>query len=38
VAIDRNRERSALEIDRGRRGGDAAFADFIILAGYNLKF
>jgi hypothetical protein len=37
-AIDRNRERSAREIDLGREGGDAAFADFLVLAGYNLKF
>lgn len=38
VAIYRNRERSAPEILQARAGGDAAFADFSILATFSRKF
>lgn len=38
VAVYRNRERSAPEIALGRPGGDAAFADFSILASYTRRF
>lgn len=38
VAVYRNRERSAPEIALGRPGGDAAFADFSILASYTHRF
>ncbi len=38
VALYRNRERSAPEIALGRPGGDAAFADFSILASFTHRF
>ena len=38
VAVYRNRERSAPEIALGRPGGDAAFADFSILASFTHRF
>jgi hypothetical protein len=38
VALYRNRERSAPEIADGRPGGDAAFADYSILAVYSRLF
>src|SRR6266568_820677 len=38
VALYRNRERSASEIALGRPGGDAAFADFSILASFTHRF
>ena len=38
VALYRNRERSAPEIFLGRPGGDAAFADFSILASFTHRF
>jgi hypothetical protein len=38
VAVYRNRERSAPEVVLGRPGGDAAFADFSILASFTHRF
>ena len=38
VAVYRNRERSAPEIALGRPGGDAAFADYSILASFTHRF
>ncbi len=38
VALYRNRERSAPEIALGRPGGDAAFADYSILASFTHHF
>jgi hypothetical protein len=38
VAVYRNRERSAPEIALGQPGGDAAFADYSILASYTHRF
>jgi len=38
VAVYRTRERSAPEIALGRPGGDAAFADFSILASFTHRF
>src|ERR1051325_5894056 len=38
VAVSRNPERSAPEIALGRPGGDAAFADYSILASFNHRF
>ena len=38
VAVYRNRERSAPETQLGRRGGDASFADFSILASFTHQF
>ena len=38
VALYRNRERSAPEIYLGRAGGDAAFADYSILASFTHRF
>lgn len=38
VAVDRNREGSAPEIALGRPGGDAAFADYSILASFTHRF
>jgi hypothetical protein len=38
VAVYRNRERSAPEIALGSPGGDAAFADFSILASFTHRF
>jgi hypothetical protein len=38
VALYRNRERSAPEIALGKPGGDAAFADYSILASFTHRF
>ncbi len=38
VAVYRNRERSAAENAMNRRGGDASFADFSILASFRHQF
>ncbi len=38
VSLYRNRERSAPEIALGRPGGDAAFADYSILASFTHRF
>jgi hypothetical protein len=38
VAVYRNRQRSAPEIALGRPGGDAAFADYSILASFTHRF
>lgn len=38
VAVYRNRERSAAENAMNRRGGDASFADFSILASFRHEF
>lgn len=38
VAVYRNRQRSAPEIELGRPGGDASFADFSILVSYMHHF
>jgi len=38
IAAGRNRKRSVSDILVGSRGGDAAFADYLILAGYSHRF
>jgi hypothetical protein len=38
IAAGRNRKRSVSDILVGSRGGDAAFADYMILAGYTRRF
>jgi hypothetical protein len=38
IAAGRNRKRSVSDILVGNPGGDAAFADYIILAGYSHRF
>jgi hypothetical protein len=38
VAVRRNRRRSVSDILVGNPGGDAAFADYMILAGYSHRF
>jgi hypothetical protein len=38
IAAGRNRKRSVSDILVGSRGGDAAFADYMILAGYSHRF
>ena len=38
IAAGRNRARSVSDILVGNRGGDAAFADYMILAGYSHRF
>lgn len=38
VAVYRNRERSAAEIEMNRPGGDASFADYSILASFSRRF
>jgi hypothetical protein len=38
VAVYRNRLRSAAEIEMGRPGGTASFADFSILASFSRQF
>jgi hypothetical protein len=38
IAAGRNRKRSVSDILVGNRGGDAAFADYMILVGYTRRF
>jgi hypothetical protein len=38
IAAGRNRKRSVSDILVGNRGGDAAFADYMILVGYQRRF
>ena len=38
IAAGRNRKRSVSDILVGSRGGDAAFADYLILVGYSHRF
>jgi hypothetical protein len=38
IAAGRNRKRSVSDILVGSRGGDAAFADYMILIGYSRRF
>jgi hypothetical protein len=38
IAAGRNRKRSVSDILVGSRGGDAAFADYMIMAGYSHRF
>jgi hypothetical protein len=38
IAAGRNRKRSVSDILVGSRGGDAAFADYMILVGYTRRF
>jgi len=37
IAVERNRQRSVADIERGRHG-DAAFPDYLVLAGYSRRF